>query len=339
MCLFSSMPAAVMLTLLSAMMWGSWMQVVKRRRGYPIEGIVFWLFLFSFLLIWGITWLLSPWILPEGIFSASRKYTAVIAEILLGGAMMSCGVLFGLLVMGKLGLLLVTTLSGTLTSILGIVTSIAKEGLPENPGALPLILTAAAGLLLASFFCAYSSSLCARDRWMAEGKEARINKAKSQITPRMLLFILLYAVLSNGWSVGTATGIAAGMPPVLLCAYMAAGSALGILFVCGIFFTYKKMWKKVLCIGASKRPLFLGMISALGYYGGNLISIYAMPVLSATLSFLLGRTYSVWTYFWSFYYQEYRGAGKKTMLVLYIGLLLYACALGVLFLYNSGNTS
>lgn len=245
MCLFSSMPAAVMLTLLSAMMWGSWMQVVKLRRGYPIEGIVFWLFLFSFLLIWGITWLLSPWILPEGIFLASRKYTAVIAEILLGGAMMSCGVLFGLLVMGKLGLLLVTTLSGTLTSILGIVTSITKEGIPENPKALPLILIAAAGLLLAGFFCAYSSSLCAQDRWMAEGKGARINKAKSQITPRMLLFILLYAVLSNGWSVGTATGIAAGMPPVLICVYMAAGSALGILFVCGIFFTYKKMWKKV----------------------------------------------------------------------------------------------
>ena len=96
------------------------------------------------------------------------------------------------------------------------------------------------------------------------------------------------------------------------------------------------MWKTVLCIGNSKRPLFLSAISALCHYGGNIISIYAMPTLSATLSFLFGRTSSVWTYFWGFYYKEYEGAKKKTMRVLAVGLILYFCALGLLFLYNYG---
>ena len=337
--MYFSIPVAIILTLLSAAMWGSWMQVIKLRKGYPIEGIAFWLFMFSFVLIWGATLILSPKLLPEGIIVASRGYTTVIIEIMLGGAMMSCGVLFGLVGMGELGLLLVTTLSGTLTSILGVVTSIAKEGLPYNPTALPLILIATAALLLASFICSCSSNMCARDRMIAEGKVPDGEKLKSAITPRLMLFILLYAVLSNGWSIGTATGIAVGMPPILICTYMATGSALGIFFVCSVLFTYKKMWKTVLCVRTSKRPLLLGMVSALGYYGGNLISIYSMPALSATLSFLFGRTYSVWTYFWSFYYKEYQGASKKTIFVLSSGLLLYVLALGLLLMYNSGNTT
>lgn len=44
-----SYPVAVAITLLSAAMWGSWMQVIKQRGAYPIEGIAFWMFLFSFL--------------------------------------------------------------------------------------------------------------------------------------------------------------------------------------------------------------------------------------------------------------------------------------------------
>ena len=64
------------------------------------------------------------------------------------------------------------------------------------------------------------------------------------------------------------------------------------------------------------------------------MSIYSMPTISATLSFLFGRTANLWTYFWGFYYKEFQGARKKTLAVLSLGLLLYFGGLGLLFLYN-----
>ena len=120
MTLYFSMPAATVLTLLAAAMWGSWMQVIKLRKGYPVEGIAFWLYVFSFILVWVVTLFLSPFLLPEGIFAASKGKGRLIAEILLGGGMMSCGLMFGLTVMNQMGLLLATTLSGTITSITNI---------------------------------------------------------------------------------------------------------------------------------------------------------------------------------------------------------------------------
>lgn len=332
--MFFSGPTAITLTLLSAVMWGSWMQVIKLKGDYPVEGLVFWMFIFSFILIWGIMLFWYPEAFLEESIAISKGYVTVISEILMGGAMLSCGVLFGLVVMQDLGMLLVTTLSGTVTSILGIVTSIAKEGMPKTPGALFLILTAAAGFFLASFICAYASSMCNRDRKLEEKEREETNRQKKISIPKVLLYIALYAVLSNGWSIGTAAGVTSGMPVILICAYMSAGSVLGISVVCSIFFTYKRMWKTVLCINKKKQPLLLSMAAAFGYYGGNMISIYCMPSLGVTLSFLFGRTYSLWTYFWSFLWKEYQGAGRKTMIVLGLGIAFYICALSLLFIYS-----
>ena len=64
---YFSMPVAIFLTLLAAAMWGSWMQVIKLKKDYPISGIAFLLYMFSFILVWGITLVLSPKLLPEGL--------------------------------------------------------------------------------------------------------------------------------------------------------------------------------------------------------------------------------------------------------------------------------
>ena len=331
---YFSLPVAVVLTLLAAAMWGSWMQVVKLRKDYPIIGIAFWLYTFSFIFIWVVSLILSPFLLPEGIWKATVDNLDLILEICLGGAMMSVGMILSLSVMGSIGMMLATTFNGAITSILGILTSISKEGLPDNPMALPLIISTAVVFFLASYICAYSSQMCVRDRLAAEGKKNV--RVKSKITPTILLMILLNCFLANGWSIGTASGTAAGLPPILTCAYLCTGSMIGILVVCSIVFTYKHCWKTVFCVGQSKRPLVLGLVSSLCHYGGNLMSIYSMTTISATLSFLFGRTANLWTYFWGFYYGEFKGAKKKTLVVLSIGLLLYFVGLGLLFLYNFG---
>lgn len=335
MSVYFSTPAAIFLTLLAAAMWGSWMQVVKLRKDYPISGIAFMLYMFSFLLVWGITLALSPVLLPDGLWSAISQNRDVLGEILLGGAMMSVGLLISLTIMNDLGLMLSTTLTGVVTSILGILTSISKEGLPEDPLALPLIVATATIFLLASYICTRASAMCAADQAEAAGMSFT-KKPKSKVTAKVILLILLNSFLTNGWASGTATGTAAGLPPILTCALMATGSALSILLIGLILFTYKHQWKTVLCIGTSKKPLLLSAISAACHYGGNVLSIYAMPTISATLSFLFGKTSTVWTYFWGFYYKEFQNAKRKTMVTLLVGLFLYFAGLALLFLYNFG---
>lgn len=332
---YFSTPVAIILTLVAAAMWGSWMQVVKLKKDYPIMGIAFLLYMFSFILVWGISLILSPFLLEDNIFREIAKHTDVMGEIMLGGAMMSVGLIFSLTVMSEIGLMLATTLSGAITSILGIITSISKEGLPDNPMALPLIIATAVVFLLASIICSNASSMCAKDRMEAEGKKVT-EKPKTKVSVKVLLMILLNSILTNGWASGTATGTAAGLEPILTCAFMVTGSALSILVVGLVVFTRNKQWKTVLCIGSSKKPLLLGAISACCHYGGNMLSIYAMPVLSATMSFLFGKTSSLWTYFWGFYYKEFKGAKKKTLALLIFGILLYFGGIGLLFYYNYG---
>lgn len=331
---YFSMPTAVVLTLLAAAMWGSWMQVVKLKKDFPIAGIVFWLYLFSFVFVWAITLVLAPSLLPQGIWAVTMQNLPVIGKILLGGAMMSVGMLLSLTVMHSIGLMLATTLSGTITSILGIFTSVSEEGLPDNPFALPLIIATTVVFLLASFVCSYASQQCGKDRLLAQGGRGTAVKQKSTVTFKVVLMILLNSVLANGWSIGTASGTAAGLPPILTCAYLCTGSTISTLLVCGFLFTRQKCWKTIFCVGTSKQPLLLGVVSGLCHYGGNLMSIYSMPTISATLSFLFGRTANLWTYFWGFYYKEFQGARKKTLAVLSLGLLLYFGGLGLLFLYN-----
>ena len=322
-----------MLTLLAAAMWGSWMQVIKHKKEYPILGLTFLLYLFSFILVWTITLLLAPALLPEGLVTTIGRSRDVMWEIMLGGAMMSAGMILSLDIMQRLGLTLATTLSGAVTSILGVLTSIYKEGLPDSPYALPVIAATAAIFLLAGYICSRASAMCAQDR---EQDSRPKEQEKSPVTVKVIALIIVNSVLMNGWASGTATGTSAGLPPILTCAFMATGSALSVVVIGSVVFTGKSQWKTVLCIGSDKKPLFLGVAAALCHYGGNVISIYAMPAISATMSFLFGKTANLWTYFWGFYYREFEGAKKKTMITLAAGLLLYFAGLGLLFLYNYG---
>ncbi len=327
---------AIVMTLFAAALWGSWMQVVKLKKNYPIGGIVFWLYTFAFVFIWVITLILAPALLPEGIASVSAQNLDLVATILLGGAMMSLGIYLNLVVMDNIGLMLSTTITGAVGSLLGIGTSIWKEGLPDKSFALALIVITALIFLLASYICSFASQMCGDDRLRAKGLDPKNHRQKSPVTISIILMILLNAVLTNGWSIGTASGTAAGFPPILTCAYICTGSFISIALISAVRFTMKKQWKTVLCVGESKRPIVLGCISGLCHYGGNLISIYSMPVISATISFLFGRTANLWTYFWGFYYKEFSGAKKKTLAVLIAGLLLYFVGLALLFVYNFG---
>lgn len=328
-----STPVAIFFTLLAACMWGSWMQVVKHTGKYPISGIIFWLYSFSMIFIWVLTLILAPFVLEKNILYYLQGQGEVIFKVLIGGGMMSLGLLLSLELMGKIGLLLSTAVGGAITAILGLATSIGEEGLPSHPMALPVIIACAATFIIAGVVCAQAGAMRDKDRLIAAGKDPK-QKVAGAITVNALLIWLLCSFLSNGWSVGTAAGTASGFPPLLTCALMSTGSFISVFIACGIIFTVKHQWKEVLCIGQSKRPLYYSMICALCHYGGNMISIFSMPAISATMSFLFGRFSSVVTYFWGIFYKEFSGSSKKTIAMLVVGLILFFVAVGLLGVFN-----
>ena len=311
--MYFSTGLAFILTIVAAGMWGSWMQVVKHLKEYPITGLIFWLYTFSFVFIWTVTLIVAPFLMDVGIAEATAMYLPVIGRIIIGGAMMSMGLFCSLVIMNKVGLILSVTISGGVGVILGLVTSSFEEGIPEN--GLGNIILIALIYIIAAACSAYASYLRNEDRG--------IGNKKTTITLPLIGIMLSAAILTNGWSIGTAAGTARGIPPVLTCAYMVTGSFLSVFIISLFLFTIKKMWKTVLCIGRDKKPLLLGMISALCHYGGNLISIYSMPALSATISFLLGRTSNLWTIFWGIYYKEFADISRKTTLTLVLSIALF----------------
>ena len=320
--MYFSLGTSFILTLVAAALWGSWMQAVKHLKGYPITGLIFWLYTFSFIFVWAVTLLLAPYLLPEGIVNASKAYMDTIPKILFGGALMSMGLLCTVTANHRVGLVLSTTISGGVGVILGLVTSMVEEGIPER--GLGLMILIALVYIAAAVMSSYASSLRNRDH----GLDERTNN----ISLPVLGMMLSAAILTNGWSIGVSAGTANGIPPILTCAYMATGSFISVLIMSLIYFTHKKMWRQALCIGESKRPVLLGLICSLCHYGGNLISIYSMPALTATVSFLLGRTSSLWTIFWGIYYKEFSNTSAKTKLTLVLAIILFLTGIGLLAL-------
>ena len=322
---YFSLEVSMFLTLLAAAMWGSWMQIQKHLNGYPIAGVIFWQYTFSFILIWAITIVVSPFLLDRSIFSISMENIDTVIDILIGGGLMSLGLYCSLVVIGKVGLLLSTTISGGIGIILGVFTSIAEEGLPKDETALVLIIATTVILILAGFVCAFASR--SRD------KDHNVQNDSRTISIGVIILMLFTAILQNGWSMGTAAGTARGFAPVLTCAYMASGSFISVAIVTGIQFSVKKQWKVVFGVGQSKKPIIMSAIAALCHYGGNLMSIYSMPALSATVSFLFGKTANVWTIFWGIYYKEFSNISKKTKLLLCCGIGLYFVGVMLLGIY------
>ena len=322
---YFSLEMSMFLTLLAAAMWGSWMQIQKHLHGYPIAGVIFWLYTFSFILIWAITLIVSPFLLDRSILETSLENIDTVLTILVGGGLMSMGLYSSLVVIGKVGLLLSTTISGGIGILMGVFTSLAEEGLPKDEVALTLIIVSMVILIAAGFVCALASA--SRD------KDHKIKTKSRTISVTVILLMLFTAILQNGWSMGTAAGTARGFAPVLTCAYMATGSFLSVAVITGISFTRKKQWKIVFAVGERKTPILMSAVAAVCHYGGNLMSIYSMPALSATISFLLGKSANVWTIFWGMYYKEFSGISRKTRILLWSGIGLYFVGIVVLGIY------
>lgn len=309
---------AVAVTLFASAMWGSWMQIIKRCPRYPVYGVTLVMYTVSFAALLAACLIAGKWLFPQGLVCYLRTYRQEILRIAFGGGAAALSVLVSLQLMRNAGLVVGTAVSGAAGSITGVLVAVAKEGLPKVPYAAAALAVCTGVTVLAGVLCSCASAANAK------------GEAKRKAGIQNVLLLAAFIVLSNGYIYGTSTGTKAHMDPVAICLFLCFGAFSLMLVIGAVTATVRRQWKEVLCIGRSKKPLVFSAASAVCHYGGNLLSILCMPVLSATLSFLIGRSANIWTFFFGIYLGEFRESGKKVRLLLTAGIALYV--LGILLI-------
>ena len=308
-----SVTSAVMVTLFASAMWGSWMQIIKRCPRYPIYATTMMIYSFSFLCLSVALAFLKEMLLPMGFIRFFEVHLKDVFSISFGGAAAALSVLTSLKLMRNAGLVVGTAISGAAGSITGVLVAIAKEGLPDAPHSGMALFICTMIIVLAGLFCSLASQ-----------KNNTYTEDKQKNLVQNILLLVAFVVLSNGYIFGTSSGNNIGMHPFLICYFLCSG-AFFVMLAVGIGATaLNRQWKEVFCLGRPKKPLVLSAIAAVCHYGGNLLSIICMPVLSATLSFLIGRSANIWTFFFGIYLGEFKNSTNKVKIILATGISLYA---------------
>ena len=96
----------------------------------------------------------------------------------------------------------------------------------------------------------------------------------------------------------------------------------------GAALTIRRQWP--LFRDAGWRMHRYSVIAAGAHYGGNIINAFATDALTAAVSWPLGTTSQLWTYVWGLATGEFKGAPRKSYLLIAAGGALYA--VGILYL-------
>lgn len=319
------------------MLWGSWFQVVKHTGDYPIYAFLSWLYVFSLGIVWGAIALLQDKMVPNGVWQEITSDLPRAALVLLCGAMYAIGMQIQLVVVGRVGLILSTSVSATCTILMGTVISAIFGGLPAGVSFLT-ILGAAVLLVLATIVCQYAGVL--RDTDIGKGAAAESKPIK---TTKKDIVILLVAsvVFAPFYSLATSVGLRSALRPngfsSLTCmGLLCIGAFVGTSIYTAVRLTKEKKWHIFLHPGKGmKIILLMALIAAFCHFGGNVLHAIAAPVVSVVIATTLGNSYSMWSYVWGLAYGEFRGAHKKTYAILAAGVGLFLAGVIVLSLAST----
>ena len=318
-----STPTAIAMVVLCAFMWGSWIQTIKRLNGYPLSAYMLWVYTFSLVLVWGALLLLkNQWITsPIGQQIRQNPFKCAIAFVC--GGMASMGMQNKMWVIKKIGLILASSISSTFSILLGTFYSILLGGLPEGTN-LPLMIIATVILLGSAIVCQTSGTMRDRDKQPkgADDPKKAPEKGRGKVVALAIMNIMFLAsAYPVGLSIVTKTvSNPNGVDSLLGIAIMCTGAFVGTLFYSGIQLIHHKQVS--IFLHPPKRILGMAAISSVGHYGGNVVNAVVSPSLSVAISWPMSNSFSMWSYGWGLVYREYRGARKRTYIVLFSGILL-----------------
>jgi hypothetical protein len=326
--LSSSLALAIIIFV--TILWGSWFQVVKHTGSYPIYAFLSWLYAFSIVIVWGSILFLQDVMVPDGVFHEIANDWGRAGIVFFCGAMYAIGMQLQLTVVGRIGLILSTSVSATSTILMGTVISAVFGGMPDGVS-FPLILFAALLLILATIVCQFSGVLRDRDKGVT-------TKGSGTVMSRKDLFTLLFAciVLAPFFSVATAVGLRSELRPdgfssLTSMGVLVLGAFTGTSIFTSVRLTMDKKWSVFLHPDKGMRIILpMALVAAFCHFGGNILHAIAAPVVSVVVATPLGYSYSMWSYVWGLLYGEFKGAKGRTYAVLGAGIVLFVAGVAVL---------
>lgn len=327
---------ALAIVIFVTILWGSWFQVVKHTGDYPIYAFLSWLYVFSLVIVFGSIALLQEKMVPAGVWNEISADWPRAWLVLFCGAMYAIGMQLQLMVVGRVGLILSTSVSATSTILMGTVISSIFGGLPEGVS-FTTIICAALLLILATIVCQLSGVM--RDRSIGKNDKQTPKPANRKKDLMMLLFASV--VLAPFYSVATSVGLRSALRPngfaSLTCmGLLCVGAFIGTSIYTCVNLTREKKWHAFLHPGKGMKVILpLALIAAFCHFGGNVLHAIAAPVVSVVVATPLGYSFSMWSYVWGLIYREYKGANKKTYATLAGGIALFLAGVIMLSLAST----
>ena len=126
---YFSTQTALILLIVTTLMWGSWFQFSKRLNGYPVAGFVLLLYSFSFILVWTVIFCIKSYFIEEPLAEIIGENWKRCLLIILCGMIWSIGTQVNMRVIKNVGMILSTSITSTTGILLGTGISIYFGGL------------------------------------------------------------------------------------------------------------------------------------------------------------------------------------------------------------------
>lgn len=325
---------AILATLFASFLFAFWYQSLNHLGEFPLAGFIFWLYVGSYITVWVAVLLLGKTDLPNGILFELDGKIGMALIVIGGGICMTSGLIMSLVHMKANGMIANQAIAGSIGSILNLVVTFVVGGL--TPGlSLPLVILAAVIILIASFVIQHSTILKYREQGIdITSRDVDDDEDKPDSVIKQNLMLLISNVLTIGYSLAYMLGTRSvnnpeGFHPLLATLLLATGSLIAAVSYSFVSLSRSRQLRMIFSPKYIKQ-ISMGLGAGLCHYGGTVLQIYSLPVLSAPVSALLVRTSSVWTFIWGIVYGEYKGAKRKVKQWLFWGILLYI--VGTVFL-------
>lgn len=326
--------------LFNAFLWGSWAVLIKKLRDYPLDAYFIALYIVSFALVWAIALLVMGGEVFSEIGQVWRMRPAIVYGALLAGATYIVGMRIMITVFSSIGLTVTAPIQTLANLVLGTSLAAAVGGMPASISVLDLAVVCLI-FLAASFTTIWAGE--ARDRARlstAPLLEARNLTASNRAAlARNIALVCLSSVLVTAYPLGLSFSLKTpsndlGLTPLPYSALLVCGSLVSALLLSGAVLTRRGQWS--LLFRAGWRAQRYSVLTAGAHYGGNVINAYATGALTTAVSWPLGTTSQLWTYLWGLAAGEFKGAPRKSYLLIAVSAVLFLAGIGYLRLALAG---
>ena len=325
---------AILGGLFNAFLWGSWAVVLKKLGNYPLDAFFLGLYIGSFVFVWIVALGAQGDALIDEVAQVWREKPTIIIAALIAGGTFVIGVRITLTVLTSVGLSVTAPVQTFMSLILGTSLAALVGGTPAALSPIDLML---ACLLLFAAAMATVWARIIRDRSLFETAATQLRDVASAASRRMIVKnIILVAPASaiiTAYPLGLAYSLRTpgnddGLTPLACMIVFVTGSLIGALLTSGAVLTRRRQWSQF--FRADWRMHRYSLIAAGAHYGGNIINAFATGVLTAAVSWPISTTSYLWTYVWGLITGEFKGAPRRSFLMLAAGAALYLA--GILYL-------